>query len=147
MTPTRAALVLLLTAALAGCSVLPGASDAATISVEDVETKLKEGGIECTEVSTEEAGAEADISAKAVGCALGEGGGLVVVVAPNADEFGKARAELCSEMTASSDDSELEMAHGSNWMALVVASEGVSTTQLADALGGKVSTAGAFCAG
>ena len=118
-----------------------GGSDG-PLSVNDVVPKLEAAGIACTESSSEPV--EEGIVATAVTCALGESGGVVVIVADEATEIDKARLELCAQIPDSQGN--LEVAHGNAWLSVTLSTVGVGPAQVAEALGGQVSKVDAYCA-
>ena len=67
-----------------------GGSSSTPLTAADVEPKLSSAGIDCSETSSQPL--EDGIGATAVTCALGESGGIVVIVADSADEVAKAQA-------------------------------------------------------
>ena len=118
-----------------------GGSDG-PLSVNDVVPKLEAAGIACTESSSEPV--EEGIVATAVTCALGESGGVVVIVADEATEIDKARSELCAQIP--DEQGNLEVAHGNAWLSVTLSTVGVGAAQVAEALGGEVSKVGTYCA-
>jgi hypothetical protein len=120
-----------------------GGSDASSpLAVDEVVPKLEAAGIDCTETSTEQV--EAGIAATAVTCALGESGGVVVIVAESADEINKARLELCAQIPG--EQGNLEVATGESWLSVTLSTVGVGPAQVAEALGGTVSKITEYCA-
>lgn len=104
--------------------------------------KLESAGIDCTETSTSPV--EDGIVATAVTCALGETGGVVVIVAESAEEIDKARLELCAQIPG--EQGNLEVATGDAWLSVTLSTVGVGAAQVAEALGGKVSKITEYCA-
>lgn len=104
--------------------------------------KLEAAGITCTDTST--APVEEGIAATAVTCALGETGGVVVIVADSADEIGKARLELCAQIP--DEQGNLEVATGDAWLSVTLSTVGTGPAQVAEALGGTVSKITEYCA-
>ena len=119
-----------------------GGSDAGPLSVNDVVPKLEAAGIDCTETSSEPV--EEGIAATAVTCALGDSGGVVVIVADESAEIDKARSELCAQIP--DEQGNLEVAHGNAWLSVTLSTVGVGAAQVAEALGGEVSKVGTYCA-
>jgi hypothetical protein len=130
--------------AAAGAALLLTAcgGSASPLAVDEVVPKLEAGGIDCSETST--APVEDGIAATAVTCALGETGGVVVIVAESADEINKARLELCSQIP--NEQGNLEVATGDAWLSVTLSTVGVGAAQVAEALGGEVSKITEYCA-
>lgn len=112
------------------------------LSVNDVVPKLEAAGIDCTESSSEPV--EEGIAATAVTCALGDSGGVVVIVADESAEIDKARDELCAQIPE--EQGNLEVATGNAWLSVTLSTVGVGAAQVAEALGGEVSKVGTYCA-
>ncbi len=115
---------------------------AAPLTVDEVVPKLEAAGIDCSETST--APVEDGIAATAVTCALGDTGGVVVIVAESADEINKARLELCAQIP--NEQGNLEVATGDAWLSVTLSTVGVGAAQVAEALGGEVSKITEYCA-
>jgi hypothetical protein len=115
---------------------------ASPLTAEEVVPKLEAAGITCTDTST--APVEEGIAATAVTCALGETGGVVVIVADSADEIGKARLELCAQIP--DEQGNLEVATGDAWLSVTLSTVGIGPAQVAEALGGTVSKITEYCA-
>jgi len=130
---TAAATALLLTAC--GGSASP-------LTADEVLPKLEAAGIDCTETAEEPV--EEGIAATAVTCALGDAGGVVVIVAESADEITKAKAELCAQIP--DEQGNLEVAAGETWLAVTLSTVGVGAAQVAEALGGQVAKIKDYCA-
>lgn len=128
--------------ALAACG--GGGSDAAPtpLTAAEVTPKLEAAGIDCTETANRPL--EEGIAATAVTCALGDTGGVVVIVATSADEVAKAKLELCAQ--AAEEQGGLELAFGDTWLSVVLSTQGVQAQQVADALGGQVQKVSEYCA-
>lgn len=122
---------------LAACGGSSGA-----LTTEDVVPKLEAAGIDCTETSSQPV--EDGIAATAVTCALGETGGVVVIVADSPDEIAKAKAELCAQIPG--EQGNLEIAHGENWLSVTLSTVGVGAAQVSEALGGEISKIDQYCA-
>lgn len=112
------------------------------LSVNDVVPKLEAAGVDCTETSSEPV--EEGIVATAVTCALGESGGIVVIVADEPAEIDKARKELCAQIP--DEQGNLEVATGNAWLSVTLSTVGVGAAQVAEALGGEVTKIDAYCA-
>ena len=119
-----------------------GGSSSTPLTAADVEPKLSSAGIDCSETSSQPL--EDGIGATAVTCALGESGGIVVIVADSADEVAKAKAELCATVTP--DQGNLDLAYGDTWLSVTLSTAGIGAPQVADALGGQVATTTDYCA-
>lgn len=104
--------------------------------------KLEAAGITCTDTST--APVEEGIAATAVTCALGETGGVVVIVADSADEIAKAQLELCAQIP--DEQGNLEVATGDAWLSVTLSTVGIGPAQVAEALGGTVTKITEYCA-
>lgn len=128
--------------ALAGLALTACGGSAAPLTVDEVVPKLEAAGIDCTETSTEPV--EDAIAATAVTCALGESGGVVVIVAESAEELGKARSELCAQVP--DQQGNLEIASGETWLSVTLSTVGVGAAQVAEALGGQSQKVKDFCA-
>jgi hypothetical protein len=128
----------------AGAALLLAAcgGSASPLTAEEVVPKLEAAGITCTDTST--APVEEGIAATAVTCALGETGGVVVIVADSADEIGKARLELCAQIP--DEQGNLEVATGDAWLSVTLSTVGIGPAQVAEALGGTVSKITEYCA-
>jgi len=128
----------------AGAALLLAAcgGSASPLTAEEVVPKLEASGITCTETST--APVEEGIAATAVTCALGETGGVVVIVADSADEIGKARLELCAQIP--DEQGNLEVATGDAWLSVTLSTVGIGPAQVAEALGGTVTKITEYCA-
>ncbi len=113
-----------------------------TLTADEVVPKLEASGIDCTETSSEPV--EEGIAATAVTCALGESGGVVVIVADSADEIAKARLELCAQIP--DEQGNLEVATGETWLSVTLSTVGVGPAQVAEALGGQVTKITEYCA-
>jgi hypothetical protein len=122
--------------ALAACGGTP-----APLSADEVVPKLEAAGIDCTETSSEPV--REGINATAVTCALGEAGGVVVIVAESAEEINKARLELCSQIP--DEQGNLEVASGDAWLSVTLSTVGVGPAKVAEALGGTVSKITEYC--
>lgn len=122
---------------LAGCG-----GSAAPLAASDVIPKLEAAGIDCTETAEEPV--EEGIAATAVTCAIGDAGGVVVIVAESADEITKAKAELCAQIP--DEQGNLEVATGETWLAVTLSTIGVGAAQVAEALGGQVAKIKDYCA-
>jgi hypothetical protein len=79
-----------------------------------------------------------------VTCALGETGGVVVIVADSADEIGKAKLELCAQIP--DEQGNLEVATGDAWLSVTLSTVGTGPAQVAEALGGTVTKITEYCA-
>lgn len=128
--------------AIIGLALTACSGSAAPLTAEEVVPKLEAAGITCTDDSSQPV--EEGIAATAVTCALGEAGGVVVIVAESAEEIDKAQAELCAQIPDS--QSNLEVATGSEWLSVTLSTVGVGASQVAEALGGKVSKIKDYCA-
>jgi hypothetical protein len=130
--------------AAAGAALMLAAcgGSAAPLTVDEVVPKLEAAGIDCSETST--APVEDGIAATAVTCALGDTGGVVVIVAESADEINKARLELCAQIP--NEQGNLEVATGDAWLSVTLSTVGVGAAQVAEALGGEVSKITEYCA-
>ena len=115
---------------------------ASPLTAEEVVPKLEAEGITCTDTST--APVEEGIVATAVTCALGETGGVVVIVADSADEIGKAKLELCAQIP--DEQGNLEVATGDAWLSVTLSTVGIGPAQVAEALGGTVTKITEYCA-
>jgi hypothetical protein len=115
---------------------------ASPLTAEEVVPKLEAAGINCTDTST--APVEEGIVATAVTCALGETGGVVVIVADSADEIGKAKLELCAQIP--DEQGNLEVATGDAWLSVTLSTVGIGPAQVAEALGGTVTKITEYCA-
>jgi hypothetical protein len=115
---------------------------ASPLTAEEVVPKLEAAGITCTDTST--APVEEGIVATAVTCALGETGGVVVIVADSADEIGKAKLELCAQIP--DEQGNLEVATGDAWLSVTLSTVGIGPAQVAEALGGTVTKITEYCA-
>lgn len=138
--PSRLLAIVVASAAAIVLAACGGSSG--PLSVNDVVPKLEAAGIDCTETSSEPV--EEGIVATAVTCALGESGGVVVIVADEAAEIDKARKELCSQIP--DEQGNLEVATGNAWLSVTLSTVGVGAAQVAEALGGEVSKIDAYCA-
>lgn len=123
---------------LAGC----GGGSSTPLTADEVAPKLEAAGIDCSETASRPV--EEGIDATAVTCALGETGGVVVIVAQSAEEVAKAKTELCAQVAEA--QSGLELAYGENWLSVVLSTQGVQAQQVADALGGQVQKVTEYCA-
>jgi hypothetical protein len=128
--------------ALVGLALTACGGSTAPLTVDEVVPKLEAAGITCTETSSQPV--EDSIAATAVTCALGEAGGVVVIVAESAEEIGKAQAELCAQIPDS--QANLEVATGAQWLSVTLSTVGVGAPQVAEALGGQVSKIKDYCA-
>ena len=128
--------------AAAGLALTACGGSASPVTADEVVPKLEAAGIDCTETSSEPV--EAGIAATAVTCALGESGGVVVIVAESAEEIGKAKAELCAQVLNSQGN--LEVASGETWLSVTLSTVGVGAAQVAEALGGQVQKVKDYCA-
>jgi hypothetical protein len=128
----------------AGTALLLAAcgGSASPLTAEEVVPKLEAAGINCTDTST--APVEEGIVATAVTCALGETGGVVVIVADSADEIGKAKLELCAQIP--DEQGNLEVATGDAWLSVTLSTVGIGPAQVAEALGGTVTKITEYCA-
>ena len=127
---------------LAGLALSACGGSAGPLAASDVVPKLEAAGIDCTETSSEPV--EEGIAATAVTCAIGEAGGVVVIVAESADELDKAKAELCAQIP--DDQGNLEIATGETWLSVTLSTVGVGAAQVAEALGGEAVKIKDFCA-
>jgi hypothetical protein len=128
--------------ALAGLALTACGGSAAPMTPDEVVPKLEAAGIECTETASEPV--QEAIAATAVTCALGESGGIVVIVAESTDELAKAKDELCGEVP--DEQGNLEVAAGDTWLAVTLSTVGVGAAQVAEALGGSASKIKDYCA-
>jgi len=128
--------------ALAGLALAACGGSAAPLTPDEVVPKLEAAGIDCTETASEPV--QEAIAATAVTCALGESGGIVVIVAESADELDKAKAELCAQIP--DDQGNLEIASGNAWLSVTLSTVGVGAAQVAEALGGSASKIKDYCA-
>jgi uncharacterized protein YbjT (DUF2867 family) len=119
-----------------------GGGDSGPLAADDVVPKLEAAGLDCTETSSE--AVQESIAATAVTCALGEAGGIVVIVADSSDDLAKAQQELCSQVDPAQGN--LDLASGDYWLSVTLSTVGVGATQVADALGGKATKIKEFCA-
>ena len=115
---------------------------AAQLTPDEVIPKLEAAGLECTETAREPV--QESIAATAVTCALGDAGGIVVIVAESAEDIDKARLELCSQIPE--EQGNLEVATGTDWLSVTLSTVGVGPAQVAEALGGEVSKIKDYCA-
>lgn len=115
---------------------------AGPLAADDVVSSLEAAGIDCTETSSEPV--QESIAATAVTCALGEAGGIVVIVAESSDDLGKAQEELCS--TVQPAQGNLDLATGDYWLSVTLSTVGVGAAQVAEALGGQATKIKQFCA-
>ena len=127
---------------LAGLALAACGGSASPLTVDEVVPKLEAAGIDCTETSSEPV--EDDIAATAVTCALGEAGGVVVIVAESAAEIDKARSELCAQIP--DEQGNLEVASGETWLSVTLSTVGIGATQVAEALGGQAVKIKDYCA-
>ena len=114
----------------------------APLTPDEVVPKLEASGLDCTETSSE--AVEEGIAATAVTCALGDAGGVVVIVAESSEELDKAKAELCAQIP--DDQGNLEIASGNAWLSVTLSTVGVGAAQVAEALGGEAVKIKDFCA-
>jgi hypothetical protein len=128
--------------AIAGLALTACGGSAAPMTPDEVVPKLEAAGIDCTETASEPV--QDAIAATAVTCALGESGGIVVIVAESTDELAKAKDELCGEVP--DEQGNLEVAAGDTWLAVTLSTVGVGAAQVAEALGGSVSKIKDYCA-
>ena len=128
--------------ALAGLALTACGGSAAPLTPDEVVPKLEAAGIDCTETASEPV--QEAIAATAVTCALGESGGIVVIVAESTDELAKAKDELCGEVP--DEQGNLEVAAGDTWLAVTLSTVGVGAAQVAEALGGSASKIKDYCA-
>jgi len=128
--------------ALAGLALAACGGSAAPLTPDEVVPKLEAAGIDCTETASEPV--QEAIAATAVTCALGESGGIVVIVAESTDELAKAKDELCGEVP--DEQGNLEVAAGDTWLAVTLSTVGVGAAQVAEALGGSASKIKDYCA-
>jgi hypothetical protein len=84
------------------------------------------------------------IAATAVTCALGEAGGVVVIVGESAAEIDKAKAELCAQIPEGQGN--LEVATGDAWLSVTLSTVGIGAAQVAEALGGEAVKIDDYCA-
>lgn len=119
-----------------------GGGSSAPLTPDEVVPKLEASGLTCTETSNEPV--EAGIAATAVTCALGEAGGVVVIVAESASELDKAKLELCAQIP--DEQGNLEIATGEVWLSVTLSTVGVGAAQVAEALGGEAVKIKDFCA-
>lgn len=115
---------------------------AAPLTADEVIPKLEAAGLECSETAREPV--QEAIAATAVTCALGDAGGIVVIVAESAEDIDKARLELCSQIP--DEQGNLEVATGTDWLSVTLSTVGVGPAQVAEALGGQVSKIKDYCA-
>ena len=108
---------------------------AAPLTPDEGIPKLEAAGLECSETAREPV--QEAIAATAVTCALGDAGGIVVIVAESAEDIDKARLELCSQIP--DEQGNLEVATGTDWLSVTLSTVGVGPAQVAEALGGQVS--------
>lgn len=123
--------------ALAACG-----GSASPLTADEVIPKLETAGLECSETANEPV--QEGIAATAVTCALGEAGGVVVIVGESAEEIDKARAELCAQIP--DEQGNLEVATGDYWLSVTLSTVGVGAPQVAEALGGQVAKIKDYCA-
>ena len=77
-------------------------------------------------------------------CALGEAGGVVVIVGESAAEIDKAKAELCAQIPEGQGN--LELATGDAWLSVTLSTVGIGAAQVAEALGGQAVKIDDYCA-
>ena len=129
--------------ALAGLTLTAcSGGSSAPLAPDEVVPKLEASGLDCTETSSE--AVEEGIAATAVTCALGDAGGVVVIVAESSEELDKAKAELCAQIP--DDQGNLEIASGNAWLSVTLSTVGVGAAQVAEALGGEAVKIKDFCA-
>lgn len=128
--------------AVAGLALTACGSSAAPLTADEVVPKLESAGIDCTETSSEPV--QDAIAATAVTCALGESGGVVVIVGESAEEIDKAKAELCAQIPEGQGN--LEVATGDAWLSVTLSTVGIGAAQVAEALGGKAVKIDDYCA-
>ena len=129
--------------ALAGLTLTAcNGGTSAPLTPDEVVPKLEASGLDCTETSSE--AVEEGIAATAVTCALGDAGGVVVIVAESSEELDKAKAELCAQIP--DDQGNLEIASGDAWLSVTLSTVGVGAAQVAEALGGSAVKIKDFCA-
>lgn len=132
----------IVSAAVVALGLTACGGSAAPLAASDVIPKLEAAGIDCTETAEEPV--EEGIAATAVTCAIGDAGGVVVIVAESADEITKAKAELCAQIP--DEQGNLEVATGETWLAVTLSTVGVGAAQVAEALGGQVAKIKDYCA-
>lgn len=114
-----------------------------TLAVEDVEPRLNDAGITCTQSAIEPF--QDGLVARAATCLIGDQGGVVVAVADTTDDFADVKTSLCGE--ADSQEDLPNIAYGDNWLAVIaLQDESVTAEQVAEALGGESGSVTAFCA-
>ena len=128
--------------AIAGLALTACGGGSAPLTADEVVPKLEASGLDCTETSSE--AVEEGIAATAVTCALGEAGGVVVIVAESGEELDKAKSELCAQIP--DDQGNLEIATGETWLSVTLSTVGVGAAQVAEALGGQAVKIKDFCA-
>jgi hypothetical protein len=117
-------------------------SSPAALAPDEVIPKLEAAGLECSETASEPV--QDAIAATAVTCALGEAGGIVVIVAESPEDIDKARIELCGQIP--DEQGNLEVATGTDWLSVTLSTVGVGPAQVAEALGGQVAKIKDYCA-
>ena len=128
--------------AISGLALTACGGSAAQLTPDEVIPKLEAAGLECSETAREPV--QEAIAATAVTCALGDAGGIVVIVAESAEDIDKARLELCSQIP--DEQGNLEVATGTDWLSVTLSTVGVGPAQVAEALGGQVSKIKDYCA-
>ena len=133
---------MLIGTALTALTLAACGGSASPLTADEVIPKLETAGLECSETANEPV--QEGIAATAVTCALGEAGGVVVIVGESAEEIDKARAELCAQIP--DEQGNLEVATGDYWLSVTLSTVGVGAPQVAEALGGQVAKIKDYCA-
>lgn len=129
-------------ALVVGIALSACGGSSATLTAEDVPSRLADAGIACRQVATEPV--QDGIVARSVTCVVGETGTIAVAVANSPDDFAAITTPLCEQAAGQSDLPDI--AYGNNWLAVVgVQGSVVDAQRVAEALGGTAGSVSDLC--